>query len=118
MYYATCVRTSSFGLLIRPSDQLTITAFSDSDWTSNIHDRCSIAAHCVYLGDTLVSWSSKKQIVVARLSTESKYRVLAHAAAEVTWLRQLLLEIGFSPMATSIIWGWSFSSKSGVLFSN
>ena len=42
----------------------------------------------------LISWSSKKQSVIARSSAESEYRALASASAEISWLQSLFSEIG------------------------
>ena len=47
----------------------------------------------MYLGDSLVSWSSKRQTTVSRSSAEAEYRVVANAAAECCWLRNLLREL-------------------------
>jgi hypothetical protein len=47
----------------------------------------------VFLGDNLVSWSSKRQNTVSRSSAEAEYRAVANGVAEATWLRQLLLEL-------------------------
>ncbi|KAI5428529.1 hypothetical protein KIW84_033494 [Lathyrus oleraceus] len=52
-------------------------------WATSIDDRKSMAGQCVFLGETLISWASRKQRVVSRSSTESKYRALADLAAEV-----------------------------------
>ena len=49
---------------------------------------------CIFLGGNLINWSSKKQLVVARSSTKSKYCTLASAASELTWTNQLLHELG------------------------
>jgi hypothetical protein len=43
-----------------------------------------------------ISWSSKKQAVVALSSTESEYVGLSLAAKEAVWLRRLVGEIGIS----------------------
>uniref|UniRef100_A0A803Q4P3 Reverse transcriptase Ty1/copia-type domain-containing protein n=1 Tax=Cannabis sativa TaxID=3483 RepID=A0A803Q4P3_CANSA len=95
--------TETKGLHISCSDRLSITGFSDADWAFCPNDKRSIAGYCVYLGDTLVSWSSKKQAVVSRSSTESEYRALAHVAAEISWVESLLNELQFpfpSPSVT------------------
>jgi hypothetical protein len=47
----------------------------------------------VFLGDSLVSWSSKRQSTVSRSSAEAEYRGVANAVAECTWLRNLLGEL-------------------------
>lgn len=47
----------------------------------------------MYLGSNMVSWSSKKQSIVSRSSTESEYRGLALAIAEVMRIQALLSEV-------------------------
>ncbi|XP_022871554.1 uncharacterized protein LOC111390708 [Olea europaea var. sylvestris] len=53
--------TIDHGLWIQRSDRISITAFANADWALCPDDRRSTAEYCVYLGDTLVVWSSKKQ---------------------------------------------------------
>jgi hypothetical protein len=48
----------------------------------------------VFFGPNLISWSSQKQATISRFSTESEYKVLANATAEVIWLQSLLRELG------------------------
>ena len=47
-----------------------------------------------------MSWKSKKQIVVARSSAESKYRAMAHTTCELVWVKHLLEELGFTPVTS------------------
>jgi hypothetical protein len=56
----------------------------------------------VFLGDSLVSWSSKRQSIVSRSSAEADYRAVANGVAKASWLRQLLQEL-HSPLATSTL---------------
>jgi hypothetical protein len=44
----------------------------------------------VFLGNNPISWSSKKQQIVSRSSTEAKYRALSFTSAELDWIKQLL----------------------------
>ncbi|XP_062120374.1 uncharacterized mitochondrial protein AtMg00810-like [Humulus lupulus] len=96
--------TMKYGIHIAPCDRLTLTGFSDADWACCPDDRRSVAGYCVFLGDSLISWSSKKQTVVARSSTESEYRALAQLAAEITWLQELFKEMRFTLPAAPTIW--------------
>jgi hypothetical protein len=52
-----------------------------------------MSGYCIYLGNALVSWSSKRQATVSRSSAEAEYRAVANAVAKCIWLRQLLGEL-------------------------
>ena len=45
-------------------------------------------------GSVVVTWSSKKQPIVALSSTEGEYCGAAMAACEVAWIRKLLDDLG------------------------
>ena len=79
--------THDYGLKFGVEGELTLTGYTDADWACDIDDRKSVGAYCIYLGNNLISWSSKKQSVVTRSSAESEYRSLAAACAEITWLQ-------------------------------
>ncbi|XP_061357895.1 uncharacterized mitochondrial protein AtMg00810-like [Gastrolobium bilobum] len=83
----------SHGLTITPSKNFHLTAYCDSDWGSDLDERCSTSGYCIFFGSNLVTWSSKKQHVVSRSSTEVEYRCLAATVAELTWIQYLLSEL-------------------------
>jgi len=85
--------TLHLGLLLRPSSSADLVVYSDADWAGCPDTRKSTSGYVVFLGDNLISWSSKRQNTVSRSSAEAEYRAVANAVAEATWLRQLLLEL-------------------------
>uniref|UniRef100_A0A2N9HTM0 Integrase catalytic domain-containing protein n=1 Tax=Fagus sylvatica TaxID=28930 RepID=A0A2N9HTM0_FAGSY len=88
------------GLHFSSQSSLTLQAYSDVDWAGDPTDRRSTTGYCFLLGDSLISWRSKKQSVVARSSTEAEYRALADTTAELLWLRWLLQDLGIDYSTT------------------
>ncbi|KAM7489808.1 hypothetical protein LguiB_027292 [Lonicera macranthoides] len=82
------------GLHYSSKSSLVLRAYSDADWAGDPTDRRSITGYCFFLGDSLLTWRSKKQSVVSRSSTEAEYRALADTSQELIWLRRLLDELG------------------------
>jgi len=66
-----------------------VEGYCDSDWASQQHCH-SISGFSFHFGHGTVSWSSKKQNVVALSSTEAKYIAQTHAAKEAMWLRNFI----------------------------
>ncbi|GKD90818.1 ribonuclease H-like domain-containing protein, partial [Tanacetum coccineum] len=46
-----------------------------------------------FLGDNLLTWSSKRQDTLSRSSAEAEYRGIANAVAETSWIRNLFREL-------------------------
>ena len=82
------------GIFFPASSTLQLKAFSDSDWAGCVNTRQSITGYSVYLGNSLISWKSKKQATVSRSSSEAEYRALASATCELQWLTHLLNDFG------------------------
>ena len=86
--YVKGMLSSSLHISTGPVD--TLTAYTDADWAGCPDSRRSTSGYRVFLGDTLILWSSKRQTTLSRSSAEAEYRVVAHVVAECCWLRQLL----------------------------
>ena len=67
-----------------------IVGYSDANWAGSPTNKHFISGYCVFIGDNLISWKSKKQDVVTRSRTEAKYGVMALATCELIWLKHLL----------------------------
>ncbi|XP_057996557.1 uncharacterized mitochondrial protein AtMg00810-like [Hevea brasiliensis] len=84
------------GLHFSAQSSLELKAYSDADWAGDPTDRRSTTSYCFFLGDSLISWCSKKQTIVSQSSTEVEYRVLTDTTSELLWLRWLLQNMGVS----------------------
>ncbi|KAL4310349.1 hypothetical protein GQ457_01G030280 [Hibiscus cannabinus] len=81
------------GLFFPSSNELKISAFSDSDLASYPDSRKSTTGFCIFLGSALISWKSNKQSTVSRSSSEAEYRALAAVACEIQWIKYLLTDL-------------------------
>ncbi|WVZ22980.1 hypothetical protein V8G54_001524 [Vigna mungo] len=57
--------TMNLCLHIKHSNNLDIMGYFDADWATSIDDRKFMAGQCVFIRETLISWSSRKQKVVS-----------------------------------------------------
>jgi transposase InsO family protein len=73
-----------------------VCAFADSDYAEDQSDRKSVSGWVAKLNGDPVSWSSKKQPVVALSTCEAELYAEAAAIQEVLWLRGLCSELGLN----------------------
>ena len=65
--------------------------YINADWASSISDRRSTSGFMFSLRSATISWSNKKQPIVALSSTDVECKGAAMATCEVAWLRSYLL---------------------------
>jgi hypothetical protein len=81
------------GLFFPRTSSLTLQGFSDADWAGCLDTRRSITGQCFFLGHSLISWRTKKQVTVSRSSSEAEYRALASTTCELQWILYLLHDL-------------------------
>nr|KYP72424.1 hypothetical protein KK1_005012 [Cajanus cajan] len=70
------------GLLFKREDTLTMKIYTDVDYAGSITEKKSTSGYCMFLGDSLVTWRSKKQDRVSCSSVEAEFRALAQGMCE------------------------------------
>ncbi|XP_071714178.1 uncharacterized mitochondrial protein AtMg00810-like [Rutidosis leptorrhynchoides] len=60
------------GITVRRNNNFVVTAFVDSDFAKGSMLRKSVTGFCVFMGNNLISWKSKKQSTVSRSSAEAE----------------------------------------------
>ncbi|KAL0553421.1 hypothetical protein IC582_007316 [Cucumis melo] len=91
-------------LWLSKSDNMSLDGFVDANWASDPDDRKSTSGFCVYFGNNLVSWGSKKQSIIDRSSTKAEYRCLTLLATELVWIRSLLNDLYIDLPFPPILW--------------
>ncbi|KAG8479730.1 hypothetical protein CXB51_029255 [Gossypium anomalum] len=61
------------GIFLAAENKAQLIAYCDSNWAACPMTRRSITGFCIKLGNSLVSWKSKKQSTVSRSSAEAEY---------------------------------------------
>ena len=86
--------TENYGLFYKKGDfRGELIGYSDNDFAGDSNDRKSASGHIFFLGGMAVSWSSKKQIIVALSSCEAEYIAATSATCQAVWMSRLLGEL-------------------------
>ncbi|GJS29128.1 reverse transcriptase domain-containing protein [Tanacetum coccineum] len=87
--------TINTGLWYSKDTGMSLTAYADADHAGCQDTRRSTSGSAQFLGDKLVSWSSKKQKSTAISSTKAVYIALSGCCAHILWMRSQLTDYGF-----------------------
>ncbi|KAG6527283.1 hypothetical protein ZIOFF_009380 [Zingiber officinale] len=86
--------TIHFGLTyIKGPQEISIFGYSDSDLAGDLNGRKSTSGMTFYFNESLVSWNSQKQKIVAFSSCEAEFMEATTAACHALWLRSLTSEL-------------------------
>ncbi|GJY75197.1 retrovirus-related pol polyprotein from transposon TNT 1-94 [Tanacetum coccineum] len=86
--------TVNRGLWYPKDSSIALTAFADVDHAGCQDTRRSTSGSMQFLGDRLVSWSSKRQKSVAISSTKAEYVAMSGCCAQILWMRSRLTDYG------------------------
>ena len=78
--------------LLYGMSKMDLTGYTDADG-SMAEDRHAISGYAFLIHGGAVSWSAKRQEIIALSTTEAGYVAITHAAKEALWLRALLFQL-------------------------
>ena len=81
--------TLNMGILFPHQDEKVrphLVAYSDSDWCGDVLDRRSTMGYIFMIAGVPISWSSKKQSVVALSTCEAEYIAACSTTCQASWL--------------------------------
>src|SRR5438876_8529855 len=83
----------TYYLANHPASSLEPILYSDASYADCIESARSTQGHVMILASGPVSWSTKRQDVVALSTTKAKYIALVHAGQMASWISKLLHDI-------------------------
>jgi hypothetical protein len=95
--------TLHHGIHLSKSSLGDLVIYANASWAGCPDTQQSTYRFCAYIGGNHVSWSSKPQHTVSRLSAETEYQGVANGVAKSCWLQQLLTELGHPPKRATIV---------------
>ena len=88
--------TKDYGLFYPKGCPFELVSYSDADFGGSRTDRKSTSGTCHFLGQSLVSWFSKKQNCVSLSTCEAEYISAALACTQVIYMQQTLQDFGIT----------------------
>ena len=75
------------------SNDASLTSYSDADFANNKLDHRSLTGYVFKIGNTAVTWNTRKQPMVVLLTMEAEYMAVATVTHKAIWLQQLVSEL-------------------------
>nr|GEX71129.1 RNA-directed DNA polymerase, eukaryota [Tanacetum cinerariifolium] len=101
--YAVQQGTLELGLHLYAFAATSLVGYTDADWEGCPSTRRSTSGYCVFLSDTLLSWSGKRQHTISHSSVEAEYQGVANVVAETVWIHNLLRELHSSLLTATLV---------------
>lgn len=95
----------------KSSKNQSLSAYSDSDWSGDSDTSRSTSGYVFLMGKSAISWSSRRQKLVALSTTEAEYIALSNLGQELSWLRRFYAELGRKMRSPTTV----FSDNAGAI---
>jgi hypothetical protein len=85
--------TKELGLHLGGRSSLDIRVFVDADFAQDEDTRLSVTGNLIFLGNSLVSWTSKRQKLIATSSTEAEYLAVFYSMRDMQYVFQFFQSV-------------------------
>ena len=85
------------------SNDASLTSYSDANFANNELDRRSLTGYVFKIGNTAITWNTRKQPTVTLLTMEAKYMAVTAVTCKAIWLQQLISEPGIDTVSPTPI---------------
>lgn len=105
-------QTSNVILEYHRDTKTPLTGYVDADWANDTTDRKSTSGYVFQVFGNPISWSSKKQMIIAKSTCEAEYVALSEACGEGIWLSKVITDLGIDPQLPFTI----YEDNAGAIF--
>lgn len=95
--------TTRFGILYGKGGSHELIGFTDIDYVGSVEDRRSTSGYVFMLSGAVVTWSSRKQLIVTLSTTESEFIAAAGSSCQAIWMQRVLKKIGYMGNVSTVI---------------
>lgn len=81
------------GLFFFVDNTLQVKGFCDSDWVLCLDTRRCLTGYCIFIGNALILWKTKKQNIISRSTAEGEYRTMVATFYELQWVTYILCDL-------------------------
>ncbi|XP_057418517.1 secreted RxLR effector protein 161-like [Lotus japonicus] len=81
---------ANLGLLYEKGSDFRLKGFCDANYVGDRVERKSTSGGCHFLGNCLVSWTSKRQSTISISTAEPKYVVASTCSTQLLWIKHQL----------------------------
>lgn len=89
-YLKTTKRTK---LELNMNQDTALTTYADATFMDGPEDSKSTTGYAIWIGNSLISWNSKKQTRIAKSVCQAEWMALCDAASELLLLKNLLQQL-------------------------
>lgn len=79
-----------YDCFIKKSLDYKLVGFCDTDYVRDRIERKSTSGSCQFLGETLISWVSKRQAIISLSTAEAEYISTASCCTQLFWMKYQL----------------------------